>query len=451
MNGASYKQFVLQAVLAVGFGCSGAVAWAVPAAEVTFSAGKVQAGGSARALRAGDTVEENERLVTGADGYLYLRTPDRGFLILRPNSEARIVQYQYDPARPTETRAKIELVRGVARAVSGQGVQQAKEHFRFNTPVAAIGIRGTDFSVFTDTSVSRATVRSGAIAMSGFGGDCLPSGSGPCAGAVELSAHTPDAILQIRSGQTRPEQLDVRSRSLAPDRIAPPMVDELVGKVSGHPTTDRSPQAGQLPNAEAPAQPSTPTVPTTPPVVVTPPAPVPPPDPILPADAPRLVNWGRWQAIANLPANTTITNAMLSDGSLAAMLGPFALIKNTGTSFTLPREGNASFVLRDHEGYFRTTGGAVLESAVASNASLNVDFAKRSFQTGMTLTGATLQTTVNASGSIGTDGLMSSSLTKSDTSIRGTLAGPQGSQAAYLYQRAVTDTITAVGATYWTR
>lgn len=464
MNRASYKQFVLRAVLAVGFAGSGATAWAAPAAEVTFSAGKVQAGSSARALRAGDMVEENERLVTGADGYLYLRTPDRGFLILRPNSEARIVQYQYDPARPAETRAKIELVRGVARAVSGQGVQQAKEHFRFNTPVAAIGIRGTDFSVFTDTSVSRATVRSGAIAMSGFGGDCLPSGSGPCAGAVELSAHTPDAILQIRSGQTRPEQLDVRSRSLAPDRIAPPMVDELVGKVTGHPTTDRSPQAGQLPSAEtpAPAQPTTPvtpptpTVPTTPPVVVTPtptptPTPVPTPDPILPPDAPRLVNWGRWQALANLPANTTLTNAMLSDGSLAAMLGPFALIKNAGASFTLPREGSASFVLRDHEGYFRTTGGAVLESAVASNASLNVDFAKRSFQTGMTLTGATLQTTVNAGGSVGADGLMSSSLSKSDTSIRGTLAGPQGSQAAYLYQRAVTDTITAVGATYWTR
>ena len=459
MNSASYKQFVLQAALLAGLSSIGINAWAGPAAEVTFTAGKVQAGSPTRALHAGDTVQEGERLLTGADGYLYLRTLDRGFLILRPNSEARIVQYQYDPAKPTETRAKIELLRGVARAVSGQGVQQAKENFRFNTPVAAIGIRGTDFSVFTDASTSRATVRSGAIAMSGFSGDCMPSGSGPCAGAVELSAHTPDAILQIRNGQTRPEQLDVRSRSLAPDRIAPPMVDELVGKVTGHPTTDRSAQAGELPKAET-SSPNQPSTPTPPPVVVTPsPTPIPPltptptptPDPILPADAPRLVDWGRWKPLANLPANTSITNAMLSDGSLASMLGPFALIKSAGAAVTLPREGSASFVLRDHEGYFTNTSGTVLESAVASNASLSVDFAKRTFQTGMTLTGTTLQTTVNASGSVGTTGLMSSNFIKSNTNIRGTLAGPQGSQAAYLYQRAVTDTITAVGATYWTR
>ncbi|WP_374485351.1 FecR domain-containing protein [Zoogloea sp.] len=419
-------------------------AWAGTAAEVTFVAGKVQAGTPARALRAGDAVQEGERLITGPDGYLYLRTADRGFLILRPNTEAQITQYQYDPARPTETRAKIELLRGVARAVSGQGVQQAKEHFRFNTPVAAIGIRGTDFSVYTDSAISRATVRSGAIAMSGFGGDCAPSGSGPCSGAVELSAHTPDAILQIHSGQTRPEQLDVRSRSLAPDRIAPPMVDELVGKGSGHPTTDRGPQAGQLPTPESAPAPT-----PTPPVVVTPP---PTPDPTLPADAPRLVNWGRWTAVANLPANTKVTDAMLSDGSLISQLGPFALIKGAGAATTLPREGTASFVLRDHEGYFTSTAsGAVLENAVASNASLNIDFAKRTFQTGMTLTGATLQTTVKASGSVGSSGLMASDFMKSDTYIRGTLAGPQGSQAAYLYQKAVTEQINAVGATYWTR
>ena len=417
-------------------------AWAGTAAEVTFVAGKVQAGSPARALRAGDVVQEGERLVTGPDGYLYLRTADRGFLILRPNSEAQITQYQYDPARPAETRAKIELQRGVARAVSGQGMQQAKEHFRFNTPVAAIGIRGTDFSVYTDATVSRATVRSGAIVMSGFGNDCAPSGSGPCAGSVELSAHTPDAILQIHSGQTRPEQLDVRSRSLAPDRIAPPMVDELVGKSSGHPTTDRGPQAGQLPTPEA-------TQPPTPPVVVTP---TPTPDPTLPVDAPRLVNWGRWAAVASLPANIKVTDAMLNDGSLISQLGPFALIKGAGSSTTLPREGAASFVLRDHEGYFtNTTSGAVLEKAVSSNASLNIDFAKRTFQTGMTLTGTTLQTTVNSSGSVGTSGLMASDFMKSDTYIRGTLAGPQGSQAAYLYQKAVTDQINAVGATYWTR
>ncbi|MCK2097396.1 FecR family protein [Thauera aromatica] len=398
--------------------------WAGTAAEVVFVAGAVEAGTPGRALKAGDHVQEDERLATGIDGYLYLRTADRGFLILRPASEARIVRYHYDPARPQETRARIELVRGVARAVSGEGVRQAKEHFRFNTPVAAIGIRGTDFSVFTDASVSRVSVRSGAIVMSGFGADCSPGGSGPCRDAVELSAHTPETILQIRSGQLRPERLDASGQpQLAPDQVAPPLIDELVGKAAAHPIAERGTlSAALLPSDSAP-----------------------------PTNAPRQINWGRWQAIAGLPANFKLNDAMLADGSLVSRLPVFALVRGAGVPGMLPREGAATFRLRDHEGYFVSSGGAVLEGANASQGQLAIDFATRRFETALHLAGATQQTRIQASGSISDSGLMSSDFMKSNSYVRGALAGANGGEAGYLYQRPVSDTVSAVGATYWTR
>lgn len=394
-----------------------AACWAGPAAEVVFVSGDVRAGTPPRSLSAGDSVQEDEPLVTGADGHVYLRTPDRGFLILRPRSEARIVHYHYDPAQPQATRAKIELTRGVARAVSGEGVEQAREHFRFNTPVAAIGIRGTDFSVFTDAVETRASVRRGAIAMHGLDASCTAEGSGPCAGAVELSALTPEAMLRIRRGEQRPEKLDEPANPLAPDRVAPPLMNELTSQAGGHPTADTGARPGALPR---------------------------------PPEAPRLVDWGRWQALAGLPANLTLSDAMLADRRLAAMLPVFALVRD-GAPTMLPREGRASFRLREHEGYFVTTQGQMLESASASNARLTVDFGQRTFQTGMTLTGPSLQTQINASGTFSADGTMSSDFLKSDTNVRGALAGEHGGQAGYLYLKPLNDTVNATGATYWSR
>jgi hypothetical protein len=124
------------------------IAAAAEAGRVVFVTGQAQVG--ARAAVQDVAVQEGDQITTGADGYIYVKTVDNGFLILRPNSKARVVAYAIDKADPSKTQVKLELQQGVARAISGQGVQQAKQNFRFNTPVAAIGVRGTDFTVYTD-------------------------------------------------------------------------------------------------------------------------------------------------------------------------------------------------------------------------------------------------------------------------------------------------------------
>jgi hypothetical protein len=156
----------------------GANAYAGEAGRIVFVTGEVYADSRRAALN--DAVREGQELSTGKDGYVYLKTADDGLLILRPASRARIVAYHVDRQVPSNTHVKLELLSGVARSVSGTAVKQARQNFRFNTPVAAIGVRGTDFTVFTDQESSSVTVLSGAIVVSGFGGACLPTGGGPC-------------------------------------------------------------------------------------------------------------------------------------------------------------------------------------------------------------------------------------------------------------------------------
>src|SRR5471030_786509 len=108
-------------------------AWAGEACRVVFTTGQVQLADHAAAMNA--VVSEGDEISTGADGYVYVKTVDSGFLILRPNSKARVITYRIDTVNAANTHVKLELLSGVVRSISGQGVKAARQNFRFNTPV----------------------------------------------------------------------------------------------------------------------------------------------------------------------------------------------------------------------------------------------------------------------------------------------------------------------------
>ncbi|MBM3369045.1 MAG: FecR domain-containing protein, partial [Betaproteobacteria bacterium] len=162
-----------------------------------------------RALQIGDPVFEGELLASGPSGHLHIRTADGGFLALRPASSARIETFAFDPQRPADTRIRLILERGVMRAVSGAGAQASRERFRLNTPLAAIGIRGTDFTVESSDQHTRVAVHSGAVVLSAFSATCRPELLGPCLGDASrtLSADNPGGILELRRGEAEPRFL----------------------------------------------------------------------------------------------------------------------------------------------------------------------------------------------------------------------------------------------------
>lgn len=426
-------------------------AHAEQAGKVIFVAGTAKIADATAKLDA--PVGEGELLSTGADGYIYIKTIDNGLFILRPNTQARIANYHVDNANPANTRIKLELLSGVARSQSGQAVKLARQNFRFNTPVAAIGVRGTDFTVFTDRDTSRVTVLSGGITMSGFAGACHPEGTGPCEGnaARELSAAQKGQLLQLQRGQAAP-QLLTGNTLLAPDTVAPPRTDEP-GKSTTEPSLDVKKGASLQERATqtnniAPPTDGKDTATLPPPVVV---VPVTPTDPvvILPA---REVSWGRWSVIAgqDLP---TVGLSKTGAERIAANEDYVLYRAIQGTAFTVPEKGSVAFNMAGGEGYIHDIGSAVKSPVTLSNGELSLDFGKATFATRFDVTTQTAETLRLATdGKVSSDGLFYSTnrnLPTANMSVTGVMTDL--SRATYIFQGSPDSKRIVNGVTVWAK
>jgi hypothetical protein len=262
MSSTPFRSIAARVLLALA-ACAGSFApvWAQtdrPAGQVTFVMGvaTAQVGEATRALRLGDQVAEGERLSTGPGGHVHIKTTDGGLLALRPDTTARIEIYEFNPGQPAATRIRLVLEAGVMRAASGAGAQAARDKFRLNTPVAAIGIRGTDFTVSATSSLTRLVVREGAVVMSPFGADCRPEALGPCGGdlARVLSADQAGKLLEVRRGQREPQLLELRPGAIPLSATSAPQQTAAAagsGASAGTPPVSGSGTAAPVPDAPA--------------------------------------------------------------------------------------------------------------------------------------------------------------------------------------------------------
>lgn len=151
---------------------------------------------------AGDTIQ------TGEATHVHIKFTDGAVASIRPNSKVTIQCYQTSPQQPL--CIKFNLLKGTMRKVSGATSQAHKDKFRLNTPVAAIGVRGTDF-ITTIDSHGATTVRviQGAIAVSPFVEGCSAAGLGECQTSLTtlLSENDP-FMINVRQGQA-PEYIEL--------------------------------------------------------------------------------------------------------------------------------------------------------------------------------------------------------------------------------------------------
>lgn len=434
----------LPAALLVGW-MAMASAQAAEAGRIVLVAGEAQRAG--KALAVGDAVNEGDELSTGKQGFLYVRTVDDGLLILRPQSRARVVDYHIDAANPSNTRVKLELLSGVARAVSGSGVKAARQNFRFNTPVAAIGVRGTDFTVYTDDQTSRVTVLSGAIVVSGFNASCMPDGSGPCehAASRELAATQLGQLLQVQRGQSTPQLM--QGGLLKPDTISPPRPDEPVaskgnGTVitagTGELVLDPKKADGLLNLNVRPSPPVT----------------VGPSSPTVTEDLSSKVVWGRWQTAAFRPVNID-TDALTAEGAkFIARNSYYTIYRTRGTEQALPEQGSWGFALQHGEGvvFNEATGSA--NSAALENGKLTVDFAKAAFATSFDMMTEGQRYAMQAEGKVTRDGVMMGNgqfSAPSNMNVEGVVSGNKGGSASYIFSGRVDERRVVNGVANWTR
>lgn len=123
---------------------------ATPAAagHITLAHGPVEvhnAAGQAMATAVGAPLHEGDVITTGPQGELHVEMVDGGYLAARPGAHIRIVAYHLSGS--ADDRSWLELIKGGMRFVTGWVARSHPRAYRLKTPVATIGIRGTDFEV----------------------------------------------------------------------------------------------------------------------------------------------------------------------------------------------------------------------------------------------------------------------------------------------------------------
>lgn len=126
------------------------------------------ADGTQRALHDGDAVFTGDSVVTGANSYADLELDDGGRILLHPGTQFQIQQYHFDPdahdltgnpaadsatvpasggAQQSQESAIFRLIKGGLRVIDGLIGQANPQNYALQTPVATIGVRGTQYDV----------------------------------------------------------------------------------------------------------------------------------------------------------------------------------------------------------------------------------------------------------------------------------------------------------------
>jgi hypothetical protein len=115
-----------------------------PSGEIVLLKGSATAtqGGQTVRLYRGASVIVGDRLLTGKGARLQLRMIDGTVVTLGENTEFIVREYEV-----TETNGVglLELTRGFFRAVTGKITKLQTHSFQVKTPLAVVGVRGTDF------------------------------------------------------------------------------------------------------------------------------------------------------------------------------------------------------------------------------------------------------------------------------------------------------------------
>ena len=168
-------------------------------------------------VSAGQSVFVGDRIYTELNGHVHIQFIDEALVSVRPSSTLDIELYQYNESEPESSAVRFSLTEGVARSISGKAAKAARERYRLNTPIAAIGVRGTDFVVAANSSSTRALVNEGSIVLAPFSLGCIADGLGPCLeNSVELAASSFQAI-ELAGKAMLPEIKSPRSPSQARD------------------------------------------------------------------------------------------------------------------------------------------------------------------------------------------------------------------------------------------
>lgn len=437
-----------------------------PVARVSMAVGDAQrigASGQVTPLSLGTQLSEQDRIITGKDAMVILIFSDQARVALRPDSELLIRRYKVDP-NGAETELQLDLLRGTVRQISGRAAQKQPERYRLNTPIAAIGVRGTDFLAKSGEGLVEAYVHEGAIVVAPLGGAGTP-GEIPAANlgagfGVQYSRADRSKNLERQNvGQNDVERLfGMRiAASVSTDRTA---AGNTAGNAAQPDKKDRTEQtvvaslapardrdatgvsmqstaslAGGVVQSSVMMVPNTPELPSPPLVVppVTSPEVLPPVTPPVVVQLPTQLVWGKFSNPQKLPFTLPVAYADVKDGrhTTVGELGQYALWRD-GVNGPLDKSlrGQAQFALAAGEAFYQQAGKTLAVNL--TDPRLRVDFDRLSFNTQIGLSGAGVPAQqLNVSGRMNDEGVFLG--TASGQRVAGALSR-NGVEAGYLFK-----------------
>lgn len=392
---------------------------AIPVGEITLVIGQSvleRSGSELAQVQKGEKIAQGDVIKTTASGHVHIRFIDGALVSVRPNSIFAIQQFEYNPLQPKDSVVRFTLAKGEVRSISGRAAEEAKDRFRLNTPLVAIGVKGTDFVTSSGNQATRVTVNSGAIVMAPFDNACKADSLGVCisARARELSADMAGMALIYQNG--------------APD----PSLQKLVSSKdnnklqTGDPALKDNAERTNVTGKEAIS-----------------------PETMLPQA--RLV-WGRWsQAPAPGDDLTLSFREAMRGNEVTVGDGYYFLFREPGGINALDNLNHAvDFKLQNSSAFYQKQDNS-LQAASVQDASLNIDFGKRLFSTKLKVASEGISTqSMQFAGTL--DPKTGIFLVKGN-SVTGNLAGAltlNGLQAGYFFRYNL-DGGKLSGATLWGR
>jgi len=141
--------------------------------QMVWVSGSVQATGSdntTRSLQRRSPIYAQDTVVTGSNGSGEIVFTDGSMVTLRAATTFRIDQYKFSGAGAGGNKYISSLAKGGFRTITGLISKGSPDNYQVNTPVATIGVRGTDYSLFYGRSGLLVKLDRGAIVVTNHAG-----------------------------------------------------------------------------------------------------------------------------------------------------------------------------------------------------------------------------------------------------------------------------------------
>ncbi len=103
--------------------------------------------GATRTLQRRSVIYRGDTLATGNRSHTQIRLKDGALLSLRPYTNIKIAEYNYNGSEDGNEKSIIELLKGGFRTITGAIGHLNKKNYQIRTSMATIGIRGTHYSL----------------------------------------------------------------------------------------------------------------------------------------------------------------------------------------------------------------------------------------------------------------------------------------------------------------